>query len=76
MQPVMLKGDNGMRAYIQISGVVFGVIALLHIVRLFLDWPAQIAGWAVPLWISWIAIFAAGALCIWAFRLVWNLSVK
>ncbi len=67
---VMLKGDNGMRAYIQVSGVVFGVIALLHIVRLFLDWPAQIAGWAVPLWISWIAIFAAGALCIWAFRLV------
>ena len=58
-----------MRAYAQISGVIFGVIALLHIVRLVLDWPAQIAGWAVPLWISWIAIFAAGALCVWAFRL-------
>ena len=59
-----------MRAYIQISGVVFGAIALLHIVRLLLDWPAQIGGLTVPLWISWIAILAAGAFCGWAFRLV------
>ena len=59
-----------MRTYIQISGVLFGVIALLHIVRLLLDWPAQIAGWDVPLWISWIAIFLAGALCAWAFSVL------
>lgn len=58
-----------MRAYLQVSGAVFGVMALLHIVRLSLDWPAQVAGWAVPLWVSWIAILAAGALCVWAFRL-------
>lgn len=58
-----------MRAYVLTSGIVFGVIALVHVVRLILDWPAQIAGWAVPNWISWAAIFAAGALCVWAFRL-------
>ena len=58
-----------MRAYLQVSGAVFGVMALLHIVRLLLDWSAQVAGWAVPLWVSWIAILAAGALCVWAFRL-------
>lgn len=55
-----------MRAYILVSGVLFGVIALLHIARLLLDWQAQIAGWEVPLWLSWIAVFAAGALCAWA----------
>jgi hypothetical protein len=59
-----------MRAYLQISGVVFSVIALLHAARLLLGWPAQIAGWAVPLWISWLAIPAAGVLSFWAFRLV------
>ena len=59
-----------MRAYILISGAIFGVVALVHVVRLLLDWPAQVAGWVVPIWISWIAIFAAGALCVWAFRLV------
>ena len=59
-----------MRAYIRITGVVIGLIALVHAVRLILDWPAQVAGWVVPIWISWVAILAAGALCAWAFRLV------
>jgi hypothetical protein len=59
-----------MRTYIQVTGVVFGVVALVHVARLILDWPVQLAGWAVPTWVSWIAIFAAGAFCVWAFRLV------
>ena len=59
-----------MRAYLRISGVVFGVITLLHILRLLLHWSAQIADWAVPTWISRIAILGAAALCTWAFRLV------
>ena len=58
-----------MQLYLRISGVFFGAIAFLHMLRLLLGWPAQIAGWAVPLWFSWIAILAAGALCVWAFRL-------
>ena len=59
-----------MRTYIQVTGVVFAIVALAHLARLLLDWPAQVAGWVVPIWISWIAILIAGALCIWAFRLV------
>lgn len=64
---MMLRSN---RAYIQITGVVFGVIALVHVARLILEWPAQVAGWVVPIWLSWVAILAAGALCGWAFRLV------
>ena len=59
-----------MRTYIQVTGVVFAIVALAHLARLLLDWPAQVAGWVVPSRISWIAILIAGALCIWAFRLV------
>ena len=59
-----------MRAYIRTTGVVFAVVALAHVVRLALDWPAQVAGWVVPIWISWVAILVAGALCVWAFRAV------
>lgn len=58
-----------MRAYILISGAVFGVVAFVHVLRLLLDWPVQVAAWMVPTWLSWIAIFAAGMLCAWAFRL-------
>jgi hypothetical protein len=59
-----------MRTYIQITGVVFAIVALAHVARLVLDWPAQVAGWVVPMWISWVGILVAGALCVWAFRLV------
>jgi len=59
-----------MRAYLRISGLLFGVITLLHILRLVLHWSAQIADWAVPTWVSWIAMLGAAALCTWALRLV------
>ncbi len=59
-----------MQAYLWISSAVFGLIALLHILRLLLQWPAQVADWTVPIWVSWIAFGAAAALSIWAFRLV------
>ena len=63
-----------MRAYLLISGLIFGAVALLHVTRLALDWPAQVAGWAIPLWLSWIGVLVAGALCIWAFRLATRLQ--
>ena len=59
-----------MRAYIPVTGVVFAIVALVHLLRLLLDWPAEVAGLAVPLWVSWIAFLVAGALAIWAFSLV------
>ncbi len=59
-----------MRAYILITGVIFAIVALVHLLRLLLDWPAQVGGLAVPSWVSWIAFLVAGALAIWAFSLV------
>jgi hypothetical protein len=59
-----------MRAYVLISGAVFGAVALVHVIKLFLDWPVQVAGWVLPIWVSWIAILAGGTLCVWAVRLV------
>ena len=58
-----------MRRYLHISGAIFGIVTIVHILRLAFGWPAQIANWSVPLWVSWVAILAGGGLCIWAFRL-------
>ncbi len=59
-----------MRAYLTISGVFFGLIAVGHILRLFQGWPAQVGTWTVPFWVSWLAVLVPGALCLWAFRLL------
>ena len=59
-----------MRAYLQISGGLFGLIALAHLLRLFRHWPVDLAGFIVPLWASWLGLLLAGALSIWALRLM------
>lgn len=59
-----------MKAYLGVSGVIFANVALLHFLRLLLDWPAQIGIWSVPYWLSWVSIFVAGGLCLWAFQLM------
>lgn len=58
-----------MRGYLWISGLVFGAVALLHVLRLAYAWPAQIGSWAVPLELSWVGAVAAGVLCAWGLRL-------
>lgn len=59
-----------MRSYFQISGTVFGIIALAHALRVLRQWPAQIAGWTVPMWVSVVAALLTGVLAVWAFRAV------
>ena len=56
--------------YRTISGVVFGLIALGHGIRAALQVPAQLGTTPIPIpiWISWVAVVVAGALCVWAFR--------
>lgn len=45
-----------------VASVVFGIIALLHLLRAIFSWPARIANFDVPVWLSYIAIVVAGYL--------------
>jgi hypothetical protein len=54
--------------YALVSGVLFGVVALLQAVRALYQWPVQIGGVDIPVWVSWIAVVVAGGLCAWAFQ--------
>lgn len=59
-----------MRTYLVTTGILFGAVTIMHILRLALGWQAQIGRWAVPMELSWIGIVVAGALCAWAFALL------
>ena len=54
--------------YVVVSGALFGVIALGQAVRALNQWPVQVAGIDMPVWVSWLATVVAGSLCVWAFR--------
>lgn len=54
------------KAYLIISGSIFGFVALGHLCRLVSHWPIQIGTWEAPLWVSWPALAVAAALSLWA----------
>lgn len=54
--------------YAVVSGVLFGVVAVMQAVRALYQWPVQVGGVELPVWGSWVAVVVAGSLCAWAFR--------
>ncbi len=58
------------RSYTILSGAIFGLIAVLHVLRFFFQWQATIAGATVPLWLSGLAAVVAGVMALAAFRVV------
>jgi hypothetical protein len=51
-----------------VAGVIFAVVALVHLVRIYMDWPIVIGDWSVPMWVSWIALVVAGGLAYLGLR--------
>lgn len=55
--------------YLIISGIIFALIGLFHLLRLVFQWPAMVGAWTVPFAISFLVIMVAVILAFWAFRL-------
>jgi hypothetical protein len=45
------------------------VVALFHLVRIFMKWTVIIGDWSIPMWVSWIALVVAGGLALLGLRL-------
>jgi hypothetical protein len=56
------------KTYARVTAVIFGIIAVLHLLRLIFTWEAQIGGWLVPVWLSVVAVIVAGWLFIAGLR--------
>ena len=53
--------------YVVVSGVMFGFIALVQLLRAVNQVPVQVGEVEIPVWASWVAVVIAGSLCAWAF---------
>ena len=45
-----------------VAGVIFALVALLHLLRIYMGWPVVIGSWTAPMWVSWIGLVVAGGL--------------
>jgi hypothetical protein len=52
-----------------VAGLIFTLVALFHLVRIYMGWPVDIGDWSVPMWFSWIGLVVAGGLAFFGFRL-------
>ena len=60
---------NSQRTGLRVASVIFGLVTLAHIVRLFKHAKISVASHTIPIEVSWIGIIVFGLLCIWMWRL-------
>ena len=58
------------KIYLAVTGIIFVLVALLHLLRLVYLWPAQVGAFSVPMWLSCAALLIASVLFVWAFLLL------
>ena len=57
------------KTYLWVAGTIFTLVALFHLVRIYMGWPVMIGDWSVPMWVSWIGLVVAGGLAFFGLRL-------
>lgn len=57
------------KPYFVVSGCLFTLVALVHLVRAIYGWPVVVADWEVPISVSWVAFVLTASLALWAVQL-------
>jgi hypothetical protein len=52
-----------------VAGVIFTLVALFHLVRIYMGWLVMIGDWSVPMWVSWIGLVVPGGLAFFGLSL-------
>jgi len=59
----------GHKEYCVVSGVLFTLVALAHLLRIVYGMSIQVDGFSVPMLFSWFGLIVPTALAVWAFRI-------
>ena len=57
------------KKYCVVSGGLFGLVALAHLLRILNGLPVQVDTTVVPMLVSWVGLIVPAGLAIWAFRI-------
>ena len=50
------------RSFCMLAAAIFALIALLQLLRIFMEWSVTLNGVVIRFWASWIAVIVASAL--------------
>lgn len=57
------------RTYCLISGTLFSLVAIAHLLRIIYGLSLAVEDYDVPMFVSWLAFVVPATLAAWAFRL-------
>ena len=57
-----------LKTFLGISSLFFLLIAVIHLLRVILNWSFEIGGYAIPRWLSIVAMFVMTFLSVIAFN--------
>lgn len=61
--------SGGEKTFHRIAGIVFAIVALLHLSRLIFGWQFSIGGWEAPYWLNGLGAVVTGFLAYLSFHL-------
>ena len=59
----------GYKNYCAVSGVLFSLVAIAHLLRIIYGMPIQVDEYVVPMLVSWVGLIVPAGLAFWAFRI-------
>lgn len=56
------------RTLLMLAGLIFLVVAIVHLLRLAFSWHVALGDFSVPMWLSWFGVLIAGYLSYSSFH--------
>ncbi|HNY01060.1 MAG TPA: hypothetical protein PKG48_00655 [Bacteroidales bacterium] len=63
---------NSKNFWMRITGTIFAVVALLHLLRILSGIAIWIGGWFLPFWMNWMGFVVTSLLSM----ILWKLSFR
>jgi len=57
------------KKYCLVSGAIFSLVALAHLLRIVNGMSIQVSDYAVPMSVSWIGLIVTAGLALWSFQI-------
>ena len=57
-----------MKPFTTLAVVVFTMVAVLHLLRIFMGWEVVVGGTVIPMWASYLGLIIAGGLAFLLWR--------
>jgi len=56
------------KTYASVTAALFLAMAIMHLLRIIFGWEVHIDSFAIPFWVSWLALPITGALAYFGFK--------